>query len=33
MGDWKPDQKITVDGRKIYLWIVPERGKYPTVSQ
>lgn len=32
MGDWKPDQKITVDGRKIYLWIVPERGKYPTVS-
>ena len=33
MGDWKPDQKITIDGRKIYLWIVPERGKYPTVSQ
>lgn len=32
MGDWKPDQKVTVDGRKIYLWIVPERGKYPTVS-
>jgi hypothetical protein len=33
MGDWKPDQKIIVDGRPIYLWIVPERGKYPTVSQ
>jgi hypothetical protein len=33
MGDWKPDQKIVVDGRTIYLWIVPERGKYPTVSQ
>ena len=33
MGDWKPDEKIIVDGRPIYLWIVPERGKYPTVSQ
>jgi SAM-dependent methyltransferase len=33
MGDWKPDQKIVIDGRTIYLWIVPERGKYPTVSQ
>jgi len=33
MGDWKPDQKIKVDGRTIYLWIVPERGPYPTVDE
>lgn len=33
MGDWKPDQKIKVDGRTIYLWIVPERGKYPTANE
>ena len=33
MGDWKPDQKIKVDGRTIYLWIVPERGPYPTVNE
>jgi hypothetical protein len=32
MGDWKPDREITVDGRKIYLWIVPERGRYSTVD-
>ncbi len=33
MGDWKPDQKIKVDGRTIYLWIVPERGAYPTANK
>ena len=33
MGDWKPDQKIKVDGRTIYLWIVPERGPYPTANE
>ncbi len=33
MGDWKPDQKIKVDGRTIYLWIVPERGQYPTTNE
>lgn len=33
MGDWRPDQKIKVDGRTIYLWIVPERGPYPTVNE
>jgi trans-aconitate methyltransferase len=32
MGDWQPDQKIKVDGRTIYLWIVPERGAYPTAN-
>jgi Cyclopropane fatty acid synthase and related methyltransferases len=25
MGDWKPDKQITVDGKTVYLWIVPER--------
>ena len=25
MGDWKPDQTINVDGRTVYLWIVPEK--------
>ena len=33
MGDWRPDQKIKVDGRTIYLWIVPERGAYPTANR
>jgi hypothetical protein len=33
MGDWKPDQKIKIDGRTIYLWIVPERGAYPTANR
>jgi SAM-dependent methyltransferase len=23
MGDWKPDKKMDVDGRTIYLWTVP----------
>jgi precorrin-6B methylase 2 len=23
MGEWKPDRTVEVDGRKIYLWIVP----------
>ena len=25
MGDWKPDQEITLDGRRILLWTVPAR--------
>ncbi len=25
MGDWKPDKKMDVDGRTIYLWTVPAR--------
>lgn len=25
MGDWKPDQQKDVNGRKIYLWIIPAR--------
>lgn len=25
MGDWQPDRIETVDGRRIYLWTVPER--------
>ncbi len=24
MGDWKPDQTLTVDGKTIYYWVVPE---------
>jgi len=23
MGDWKPDQEIEVEGRRVYLWTVP----------
>ncbi|HEY6006266.1 MAG TPA: methyltransferase domain-containing protein [Anaeromyxobacter sp.] len=26
MGDWKPEKTIQVSGRKVYLWIIPERG-------
>lgn len=25
MGDWAPEQKVTVDGRTVYLWTVPKR--------
>ncbi len=25
MGDWKPAKTVDVDGRKVHLWIVPER--------
>lgn len=25
MGDWKPEQKLAVDGTTIYLWTVPEK--------
>jgi hypothetical protein len=26
MGDWKPEREVeVVGGRKIYLWIVPQR--------
>jgi SAM-dependent methyltransferase len=25
MGDWKPDKEENVDGRRIYLWTIPER--------
>ncbi|MBD2355878.1 methyltransferase domain-containing protein [Tolypothrix sp. FACHB-123] len=24
MGDWKPEQTLTVDGKTIYYWVVPE---------
>jgi precorrin-6B methylase 2 len=27
MGDWKPDRTERVDGRTIYLWTVPAKGK------
>jgi SAM-dependent methyltransferase len=25
MGDWKPEKKVELSGRTIYLWTVPER--------
>lgn len=25
MGDWKPDQELDVNGRKVYFWVVPKR--------
>lgn len=24
MGDWAPEQKVTVDGRTVYMWTVPK---------
>jgi ribosomal protein L11 methylase PrmA len=27
MGDWKPDRTESVDGRTVYLWTVPAKGK------
>ncbi|MEN9208063.1 MAG: 50S ribosomal protein L11 methyltransferase [Gloeomargarita sp. GMQP_bins_120] len=29
MGEWKPDKVQQVDGRMIYLWIVPEPNQVP----
>jgi SAM-dependent methyltransferase len=26
MGDWRPDRKIEVEGRPVYLWRIPARG-------
>jgi SAM-dependent methyltransferase len=25
MGDWEPDKSTTIDGRNVYLWIIPEK--------
>jgi precorrin-6B methylase 2 len=25
MGDWKPDKQTEVDGRRLYLWIIPKK--------
>ena len=25
MGDWKPDQQLDVEGRKIYFWVIPAK--------
>ena len=25
MGDWKPEQTLTVDGRMVYFWTIPKR--------
>jgi trans-aconitate methyltransferase len=27
MGDWKPDKTVEVNGRRIYLWTIPEKQK------
>jgi len=27
MGDWKPQQTLTVSGRSIYLWTIPQPGQ------
>lgn len=24
MGDWKPDKEIEINGRNLYLWVIPE---------
>ena len=23
MGDWKPDQELDIDGRRVYFWVIP----------
>jgi SAM-dependent methyltransferase len=27
MGDWKPDRQETIFGKRVYLWVIPERGQ------
>ncbi len=26
MGNWKPDKEIVVDGRRLFLWVIPAKG-------
>ena len=30
MGPWTPDKERTVDGRHVYLWTIPPKGRGPT---
>jgi ubiquinone/menaquinone biosynthesis C-methylase UbiE len=30
MGTWKPDRKVELNGRTIYLWTIPERKGQPS---
>ena len=25
MGDWKPEQELDVNGRKVYFWTIPKK--------
>jgi hypothetical protein len=27
MGDWQPDKTVEVDGRTLYLWVIPDKGQ------
>lgn len=27
MGDWKPDRQEMIVGKRVYLWVIPERGQ------
>jgi 16S rRNA G966 N2-methylase RsmD len=27
MGDWKPDRQDVIFGKRVYLWVIPERGQ------
>jgi len=27
MGDWEPTKTVEVDGRTLYLWVIPEKGE------
>jgi hypothetical protein len=27
MGDWQPDKKIQMNGRTLYMWIIPKNGE------
>ena len=29
MGDWRPDKELVVDGRNLYLWVVPAAAPKP----
>jgi ribosomal protein L11 methylase PrmA len=27
MGDWKPEKTLETNGRTVYFWVIPERGR------
>ncbi|GEN11741.1 Methyltransferase domain-containing protein [Myxococcus fulvus] len=33
MGDWAPERQTQVDGRTVYLWVVPEPGAEPPAAR
>ena len=29
MGDWKPEQELTIEGQRVLFWTIPQSGALP----